>query len=82
VGSISGGATNFTGNAAWNGMTVNGSTVIGGSDEDGTNITTAQVRNGAGLPPALKTAPWSYTAGFLPILNGLAGQTGALPAHL
>jgi hypothetical protein len=81
VGYISG-ANTITGNVAWSGMTLTGGTIVDTSDEDGTDITTAQVRDGTGLPPALKTASWSYTAGALPILIGLAGQTGALPAHL
>jgi hypothetical protein len=81
VGFILGGT--FPGNVAWDSMSTNGGIPFTTNpDNTGTGITTTQVKDGTGLPSALKTAPWSYTPGKLPVLSGLAGQTGALPGHL
>jgi hypothetical protein len=71
------GTNTFSGNVAWEEMTV-----TTGSGEGGANITKAQVQNGSLLPDSLKTTPWSYTMGKLPTLIGLAGQSGALPVYL
>jgi hypothetical protein len=71
-----------TGNAAWSGMTVTGDSVTDNSDKDGAGITALQVQNGTGLPAALKTSPWVYTTGKLPVLSGFTGQNNNLPTHL
>jgi hypothetical protein len=75
-------SVSLSGNAAWSGMNVTGDTVTDNSDKDGAGITAAQIQNGTGLPAALKTSPWAYTAGKLPVLSGFTGQTDTLPAHL
>jgi hypothetical protein len=84
VGFISGNA--FTGNVAWDGME-SGDGIEDGAAFDtnpdaGTGVTTLAVKDGSGLPAALKSAPWVYAAGKLPILSGLTGQNDALPPHL
>ncbi|MDR1420586.1 MAG: hypothetical protein LBI86_09450 [Treponema sp.] len=82
VGFINGG-NSFTDNAAWNGMGTNGGVSFTTAPNNaGTGITTAQVQDGTGLPAALKTSPWSYATGTLPILIGPVGQNNTLPAHL
>jgi hypothetical protein len=73
----------FSGNKAWDEMgTGGGAAFTTNADKDGTGISTAQVQNGSGLPASLKINPWTYTIGNLPILDGLEGQDGTLPAHL
>jgi hypothetical protein len=71
----------FTGNAAWDGMGTNGGVDFTAGPGNGTGVTTAQIRNGSGLPAAFKTGPWVYTAGKLPVLEAFAGQND-MPAHL
>ncbi|MDR1419547.1 MAG: hypothetical protein LBI86_04175, partial [Treponema sp.] len=83
VGNISGTNT-INGNVAWSGLTVIGSTVSDTSQKDGTGRTNTAFHTASGFPFTVNAAPspWVYTPGTLPILNGLAGQNSALPAHL
>jgi hypothetical protein len=76
-------SANITGNAAWGAMGTKGGTAFNGIEMlDGTAVTTEEIRDGTGLPAPLKTGPWIYTPGYLPILGGLGGQDAALPVHL
>jgi hypothetical protein len=73
------GTNTITGNVAWEGM---GGTFSNDPDKDGKGITAGAVQDGTGLPDSLKTDPWDYTPGKLPILKNLEGQSNALPVHL
>jgi hypothetical protein len=85
VGYIYSGGT-FTGNVAWDEMGTGegGATFITtNTNYTGADITATQVQDGTDLPASLKSnPPWTYTPGKLPILDGLEGQSNALPAHL
>jgi hypothetical protein len=84
VGSITGTGHIFTGNVAWDDMTVTGSTVTDNSQKDGAGRANTAFHSAAGFPFTVNAAPspWVYTPGTLPILIGIAGQNSALPAHL
>jgi len=49
---------------------------------NGQSRTAAQLQTSSGFPAGLRNAPWVYTAGKLPTLLGLAGQTGHMPPHI
>lgn len=71
----------LSGNIAFGGMTVNSGTVSGGAgnDKNGAAKSIAELQANTGFPAALTTAPWTWTPGKLP---GLNGRTEDMPAHL
>jgi uncharacterized repeat protein (TIGR02543 family) len=79
----SGSGNTFTGNVAWSGMVPGGvAFTTTNINYTGTSISAVQVQYGTGLPARLRSDPWTHTPGKLPVLDGLAGQDGTLPAHL
>jgi hypothetical protein len=75
----------FSGNVAWEDMGTNdGAAFTTSPNNAGTDISAAQVWDGLGFPFTLNAplSPWVHTTNRLPILDGLEGQTGALPLHL
>jgi uncharacterized repeat protein (TIGR02543 family) len=83
VGAISSGGTNtFTGNVAWDNMGTGSVAFRAGTDYNGTLKAKTVFHSATGFPFTVNAYPWTYTAGKLPILGGLAGQGNALPAHL
>jgi predicted small secreted protein len=85
VGDIYGSGNTLAGNKAWEDMTVTVGTITEGtvtnnSEKDGKGITAEEVQNGSGLPDSLKSDPWIYTIGRMPVLDNLADDT--LPDHL
>jgi uncharacterized repeat protein (TIGR02543 family) len=83
VGFINGTNNTFTGNVAWDTMgTGGGKAFTAGTDYNGTLQAKTAFHSAAGFPFNVNAAPWTYAAGKLPVLDGLAGQSNALPTHL
>lgn len=83
----------LTGNMVFGGMivTVDGtakSVTDDGDGMDGVPVDAGALKTAAGFPEALKTTPWSYTEGRLPILmdstgsTTLSGQDVTLPYYI
>ncbi|MEM1484530.1 S-layer homology domain-containing protein [Oscillospiraceae bacterium PP1C4] len=87
AGNIAGGSP--SGNIAFSGLMVNGSTTTGGSadNNNGADTTVAALKaDTGGVLSALFTVAngWAYTAGKLPILTGFAAdvQDDTMPTHI
>ena len=70
-----------SGNIAFDGMTVNGSTVSGVADnnKEGADVTAERLQAAANFPGGFDSAPWTTENGKLP---GLFGTAANMPSHL
>lgn len=79
-GTYVGGAAGYINSGTVQNCYVTGSVSGGaGNDKNGAPKNIAELQAGTGFPAALTTAPWTYTPGKLP---GLNGQAVDMPAHL
>ena len=65
---------------AWEDMDLSGAITNAGAA--GSDLSAEIISDGTGIPIVFKSAPWEYTAGGLPTLSGLGGQSGNIPSYL
>ena len=84
VGRVSGcnDAAYLVNNQAFSGIAGHTWNNTGPNNLDGESRTATQLKSTTGFPAPLRVSPWSYQAGSLPVLEGLWGQSAAMPGHI